>query len=62
MLGCGGENLPYYVALSSIRCYRIEAIVDCLYYSLKLGGGGGPMLRFGAATPPVDRLEPNLPA
>ena len=35
MLGWGGENLP---ALSSIRCYRIEAIVDCLYYSLKLGG------------------------
>ena len=43
MLGWGGENLPYYVALSSIRCYRIEAIVDCLYYSLKLGGGGGAM-------------------
>ena len=40
--GGGGGNLPYYVALSSIHCYRIEAIVDCLYYSLKFGRGALP--------------------
>ena len=37
------------------HCYRIETIVDSctlMYYSLKLGGGGGdapPMLKLGPA-------------
>ena len=42
MLGLGGGGDLPYVILPSIHCYRIEAIVDRLYYSFGGGGGGQP--------------------
>ena len=67
--GGGGGNLPYYVALSSIHCYRIEAIVDCLYYSLKFGWGALPppppppnaQVGGGGSRPPAPPVEPPPP-